>query len=63
LTLDLLRIIDLIGKEGAGFKSLGDPLADTTTPHGSLMLTVLAGIAEFEPDLIKTSVIPEPGRK
>ena len=29
-TLDLLRIIDLIGKEGAGFKSLGDPWADTT---------------------------------
>jgi DNA invertase Pin-like site-specific DNA recombinase len=30
-TLDLLRIIELIGKEGAGFKSLGDPWADTTT--------------------------------
>src|SRR5262245_40817738 len=38
-TLDLLRIIDLIGKEGAGFKSLGDPWADTTTPHGRLMLS------------------------
>jgi DNA invertase Pin-like site-specific DNA recombinase len=24
-TLDLLRIIDLIDKEGAGFKSLGEP--------------------------------------
>src|SRR5262249_28565702 len=51
-TLDLLRIIDLIGKEGAGFKSLGDPWADTTTPHGRLMLTVLSGIAEFERSLI-----------
>src|SRR6516162_9478102 len=51
-TLDLLRIIDLIGKEGAGFKSLGDPWADTTTPHGRLMLTVLAGLAEFERALI-----------
>jgi DNA invertase Pin-like site-specific DNA recombinase len=51
-TLDLLRIIDLIGKEGAAFKSLGDPWADTTTPHGRLMLTVLGGIAEFERDLI-----------
>jgi len=51
-TLDLLRIIDLIGKEGAGFKSLGDPWADTTTAHGRLMLTVLSGIAEFERDLI-----------
>src|SRR5262245_41673049 len=51
-TLDLLRIIDLIGKEGAGFKSLGDPWADTTSAHGRLMLTVLSGIAEFERDLI-----------
>ena len=51
-TLDLLWIIDLIGKEGAGFKSLGDPWADTTTAHGRLMLTVLSGIAEFERDLI-----------
>ena len=51
-TLDLLRIVDQIGKEGAGFKSLGDPWADTTTPHGRLMLTVLGGIAEFERDLI-----------
>jgi DNA invertase Pin-like site-specific DNA recombinase len=51
-TLDPLRIIDLIGKEGAGFKSLGDPWADTTTPHGRLMLTVLSGIAELERDLI-----------
>jgi DNA invertase Pin-like site-specific DNA recombinase len=51
-TLDLLRIIDLIGKEGAGFKSLGDPWADTTSAHGRLMLTVLSGVAEFERSLI-----------
>jgi hypothetical protein len=38
-----LRIIDLIGKEGAGFKSLA---IRTTTPHGRLMLTMLPGIAE-----------------
>jgi len=51
-TLDLLRVIDQIGKAGADFKSLGDSWADTTTPHGRLMLTVLAGIAEFERELI-----------
>jgi DNA invertase Pin-like site-specific DNA recombinase len=51
-TLDLLRIIDRIEKEGAGFKSLGDPWADTTTPHGKLMLTILSGVAEFERSLI-----------
>ena len=51
-TLDLLNVIDQIGKAGAGFKSLGDSWADTTTPHGRLMMTVLAGIAEFERELI-----------
>jgi len=51
-TLDLLRVIDQIGKAGAHFKSLGDSWADTTTPHGRLMMTVLAGIAEFERELI-----------
>ncbi len=29
-------------------KALGDAWADTTTPHGRLMLTVLGGLAEFE---------------
>jgi DNA invertase Pin-like site-specific DNA recombinase len=51
-TFDLLRIIDHLEKEGAGFKSLGDPWADTTSPHGRLMLTVLSGVAEFERSLI-----------
>jgi len=51
-TLDLLRIIDQVRTIGAGFRSLGDPWADTTTPHGKLMLTVLSGIAEFERELI-----------
>ena len=27
--------------------------ADTTTPHGKLMLTVLGGLAEFERELIR----------
>src|SRR5271165_4446915 len=38
----------------AGFRSLGDAWADTTTSHGRLMLTVLGGLAEFEKDLIRT---------
>ena len=37
-----------IGGKGAGFRSLGDVWADTTTPHGRLMLIVLGGLAEFE---------------
>ena len=51
-TRDLLNILDAIGKVRAGFKSLADPWADTTTPHGKLMVTVLAGLAEFERSLI-----------
>jgi DNA invertase Pin-like site-specific DNA recombinase len=38
---------------GAGFTSLGDAWADTTTPHGRLRLTVLGGLAEFERELIR----------
>jgi DNA invertase Pin-like site-specific DNA recombinase len=45
-TRDLLNILDAVGKAGAAFKSLGDAWADTTTPHGRLMLAVLGGLAE-----------------
>jgi DNA invertase Pin-like site-specific DNA recombinase len=45
-------VLDEIGKRGAGFRSLKDTWADTTTPHGRLMLTVLGGLAEFERSLI-----------
>jgi DNA invertase Pin-like site-specific DNA recombinase len=51
-TRDLLNTLDAIGKVGAGFRSLADHWADTTTPHGRLMVTVLAGLAEFERALI-----------
>jgi DNA invertase Pin-like site-specific DNA recombinase len=53
-TRDLLNTLDAIGKAGATFKSLNDPWADTTSPHGRLMLTVLGGLAEFERHLILT---------
>ena len=48
-----MRVLDAVGKAGAGFRSLADAWADTTTPHGGLMLTVLGGLAEFERELIK----------
>ena len=51
-TRDLLNILDAVAKAGAGFKSLKDTWADTTTSHGRLMLTVLGGLAEFERELI-----------
>lgn len=52
-TLDLLRILEQLNKAGAGFRSLAEGWADTTTPQGRLMLTVLGGLAEFERELIK----------
>jgi DNA invertase Pin-like site-specific DNA recombinase len=52
-TRDLLNILATIAEAGAGFRSLGDTWADTTTAHGRLMLTVLGGLAEFERELIR----------
>src|SRR5499426_2283997 len=52
-TRDLLNILDAVAKAGASFKSLADAWADTTTPHGKLLLTVLGGLAEFERELIR----------
>jgi integration host factor subunit alpha len=43
-TLELLRLIDQITKVGAFFKSLGDPLWDTSTAQGRLLSTLLAAI-------------------
>ena len=52
-TRDLLNTLDGIAKAGAGFRSLADTWADTTSAHGRLMLTVLGGLAEFERELIR----------
>jgi DNA invertase Pin-like site-specific DNA recombinase len=51
-TLDLLHTVDRITKAGAEFRSLADTWCDTTNPHGRLIMTVLAGLAEFERSLI-----------
>ncbi len=53
-TRDLLNTLATIADKGAGFRSLADSWADTTTPHGRLMLAVLGGLAEFERDLIRS---------
>jgi DNA invertase Pin-like site-specific DNA recombinase len=52
-TRDLLNTLAAITAKKAGFKSLGDTWADTTTSHGRLMLTVLGGLAEFERELMR----------
>jgi hypothetical protein len=50
--LNLNPLAAITGK-GAGFRSLHDTWADTTTAHGRLRLTVLGGLAEFERELIR----------
>jgi DNA invertase Pin-like site-specific DNA recombinase len=60
-TRDLLNVLATIADNGAGFKSLADTWADTTTAHGRLMLTVLGGLAEFERELIRQRT--DEGRK
>jgi DNA invertase Pin-like site-specific DNA recombinase len=52
-TRDLLNTLHAASAKGAGFRSLHDPWADTTSAHGRLMLTVLGGLAEFERELIR----------
>jgi DNA invertase Pin-like site-specific DNA recombinase len=53
-TRDLLNVLESVKQAGAGFRSLKDTWADTTTPHGQLMLTILGGLAEFERTLIRS---------
>ena len=50
--LDLLTTLNAITTAGAGFKSLKDTWADTTTPQGRLMVNILGSLAEFERELI-----------
>jgi DNA invertase Pin-like site-specific DNA recombinase len=52
-TRELLDLIDRIGKADATFRSLGDPLWDTSSAQGRLLSTLLAAIAEFERELIR----------
>jgi DNA invertase Pin-like site-specific DNA recombinase len=52
-TRELLNLLHQIDEAGAAFKSLGDPLFDTTTSQGRLLSTMLAAFASFERDLIR----------
>ena len=51
-TKDLLDIAEQLNGIGAGPRSVAEPWADTTSPAGRMILTVFAGIAEFERSLI-----------
>src|ERR1700719_1447085 len=56
-TRDLLNTLAAITGKKAGFRSLGDTWADTTTSHGRLMLTVLGGLADDAERVIMRSVV------
>jgi DNA invertase Pin-like site-specific DNA recombinase len=60
-TRELLEIMEIICAAGASFRSLSEPWADTTNPAGKMIMTVFAGIAEFERALIRERT--EAGRR
>ena len=51
-TKDLLDLVEEISNKGAEVKSLKEAWLDTTTSHGKLMLTIFAGLSQFERDLL-----------
>lgn len=51
-TAHLLAVAERLREAGAGREALAEPWADTTSPAGGTVLTVFAGVAEFERSLI-----------
>ena len=52
-TRNLLEIVEAFRQPSARFQSISEPWADTTTHVGKMIMTIFAGIAEFERDLIR----------
>jgi DNA invertase Pin-like site-specific DNA recombinase len=50
--LDLLDTIETFKKHNVGFICADDPLINTTTPQGTLILQIMGALAEFERALI-----------
>ena len=61
-TRDLLETIETIREAGGRFQSISEPWADTTSHSGKMILTIFAGIAEFERDLIRERTSAEAAR-
>jgi DNA invertase Pin-like site-specific DNA recombinase len=51
-TRELLNVLGSVSEKGAGFRSLADPVINTTSPHGKLIIAVLGALAEFERSMI-----------
>jgi len=51
-TKDLISLVDDLGNRGILLKSLKETWLDTATAQGKLMFTIIAGLSQFERDLI-----------
>jgi len=51
-TRELLERLDQLNQRKIGLVSINEPWADTTTASGKMIVTIFAGIAEFERELI-----------
>ena len=51
-TKDLISLVEDLGTKGINLKSLKENWLDTTTSQGKLMFTIIAGLSQFERDLI-----------
>jgi DNA invertase Pin-like site-specific DNA recombinase len=51
-TKDLLEIVEQIGMKGADIQSLKENWINTTTAHGKMFFTFIAGMNQFERDII-----------
>lgn len=53
---DLLRIVELLKSQGAGIRSLTEPM-DTSVPLGEFMIQMLGSFAQLERSMIRERVI------
>jgi DNA invertase Pin-like site-specific DNA recombinase len=51
-TAHVIATVEKLGARGVGFKSLREPMFDTTSPTGEFLLTVFAGLAQLERRMI-----------
>lgn len=51
-TKDLIELVEEIKEKKMNLKSLKEEWLDTTTAQGKLMFTIMAGLSQFERDLI-----------
>lgn len=51
-SLDMLELVNEISDKGCFVKSLNESWLDTSSPSGKFMLTVFAGMAQFERELL-----------